>query len=116
MDAAALIARMEEQRSTWVPLPGGQRVRLRRPNEVDFHRFVGGVGIEPIVEYANGWEGFTEATLLGDAVGASDAVPFDRGLWGVWVRDHIDAAKVCVDAMVKMVTDHLAAKDASAKN
>lgn len=116
MDAAALIARLHEQRSQWVPLLDGRRVRIRRPDEVDFHRFVAGVGIDAVCEYTTGWEGFTEATFLGAAVGASDEVPFDAQLWAAYVRDHQTEAKLCVEALARMISEHLASRDSTAKN
>lgn len=116
MDAAALIARMAEQRTRWVDLPGGRRVQIRRPLETDFGRFVGGVTVEHVCEYACGWAGFTEATLLGDAVGASDAVEFTAELWAAYVRDHGDEARTVISAIVAAVSEHLEAKGSAAKN
>ena len=116
MDTAALIARMQEQRSTWVPLPGGQRVRLLRPVESELHRFIAGVNVEDVCRHADGWDGFTEATLLGPAIGASDPLPFNAELWAAYVRDRVDVAKVCVTALAKLISDHLERKDSAAKN
>lgn len=116
MDAAALIARLEEQRSHWADLPGGLRVRLRRPDEVDLGRFIGGIGIDAVCQYANDWEGFTEATFLGASIGASDPQPFDRDLWSSYVRDNIDAATACVKKLKEVITEHISQRDAAVKN
>lgn len=116
MDAAALIARMAEQRTRWADLPGGRRVQFRRPLETDFGRFVAGVTVEHVCEYACGWSGFTEATLLGAAVGASDAIEFAPALWSAYVRDHADEARTVISAIVASVSEHLEAKGAAAKN
>lgn len=116
MDAAALIARMDEQRSFWVDLGGKKRVKVRRPLEADFHRLRAGITIEHVGESACDWDGFTEADLLGAAVGASDAVPFDGALWARVARDNVAYAAAVSSAIVEAVTAHLAAQEALAKN
>lgn len=116
MDARALLAKMAEQRAAWCDLGDGLRVQYRRPPEVELPRLAGGVRLEHVEAYACGWEGFTEATLLGAAVGASDPVPFTPELWAAWVRDHADAAgKVC-QHMAATVSEYLTRREADAKN
>jgi len=124
MDVQALLARMAEQRAHWVDLPGaataagtpGRRLQFHRPPEVDLPTLMGGVMIEHVIQYACGWSGFTEADLLGAAVGSSDALPFDRALWAAWVRDHTDAVPPVAKALAEAVTAHLDARGAIAKN
>lgn len=116
MDVAALIARMDEQRARWVDLPSGKRVRIRRPLETEFIRFRAGAGVEHVCEFACDWEGFTEADLLGAAVGASDEQAFAPELWSRVVRDRVDYVQPVAKALVDAITEHLAAKDAVAKN
>lgn len=116
MDNAALIARMAEQRTRWADLPDGRRVQFRRPLETDFGKFVGGVTVEHVCEYACGWSGFTEATLLGDAVGASDAVAFAPELWAAYVRDHSDEARSVISAIVAAISEHLEDRAEATKN
>lgn len=115
-DLAALIARMDAQRTRWATLPGGRRVQFRRPLETEFGRFRQGVTVEHLAEYACGWEGFTEADLLGAAIGSSDPVPFSPELWGRLVRDRLDYVAPMAQAIVDAVTEHLASRDAAAKN
>lgn len=115
-DMAALIARMDAQRTRWAQLPGGRRVQFRRPLETEFGKFRHGVTVDHLAEYACGWEGFTEADLLGAAIGSSDAVPFSPELWGRLVRDRLDYVTPVAQAIVAAVTDHLASRDAAAKN
>ena len=91
MTPEQLLERMAEQRAHWASLPGGKRVRFHRPPEVEMPQLVGGITVDHLVQYACGWEGFTEATLLGASVGSADAVPFSRDLWAAWVRDNTDA-------------------------
>jgi hypothetical protein len=115
-DLAALIARMDAQRTHWAELPGGARVQFRRPLETEFGKFRQGVTVDHLVEYACGWEGFTEADLLGSAVGSSDAVAFSPELWGRVVRDKLDYVDPMAKAIVEAITQHLARRDAAAKN
>lgn len=116
MDIAALIARMDEQRTRWVSLPDGKRVQFRRPLETEFGKFRAGVGVDHLCEYACGWEGFAESDLLGAAVGASDAVAFAPELWARVLRDRIDYVPTLAQAIVTAITEHLDAKATAAKN
>lgn len=116
MDVTALLARMAAQREAWVDLPGGQRLQYRRPPEVELPRLMGGVGLEHVVGYACGWDKFTEADLLGPAVGSSDAVAFSPELWRAYVQDHADALQAVAAAMAKTVSEYLERKAANAKN
>ena len=116
-DFAALIARMEAQRTRWCALPGGpHRVQFRRPLETEFGRFRGGVTVDHVCEYVCGWEGFTEADLLGGGIGSSDPVPFAPELWARVVRDKLDYVAPVSEALVAAITDHLQTRDATAKN
>lgn len=116
MSPEQLLARMAEQRAHWATLPGGQRVRFHRPPEVELPLLLRGVTVEHVIQYACDWDGFTEATLLGAAVGNSDAVPFHRDVWAAWVRDHTDAISPVAKAIADAVTEHLQAREAVAKN
>jgi hypothetical protein len=111
-----LLAKMASQREAWVDLPGGQRLQYRRPPEVELPRLAGGVTPELVVEYACGWDKFTEADLLGAAVGSSDSVPFAPELWAAYVRDNSEVLQVVAMAMAKTVTDYLLQRQAEAKN
>ena len=116
MSAQSLIARLAEQRRHWAELPGGVRVRLSRPHETEFARFRLGITVEHVCEYVDGWEGVTEAVVLGPSIGSDAPVPFDAALWRELVRDRIDWVPPVAEAIAKAITDHLAAKDATAKN
>lgn len=116
MNAQALIARLAEQRRHWADLPGGVRVRFARPHETEFARFRLGITIEHVCEYVDGWDGVTEAVVLGPSIGSDAPVPFDAALWRELVRDRIDWVPPVAEAIAKAITDHLAAKDATAKN
>lgn len=116
MDVPALLARMAAQREAWVDLPGGQRVQYRRPAEVDLPRLAGGVTPDVVCDCVCGWDKFTEADLLGAAVGSSDPVPFDGRLWAAYVRDKSDVMQTVAKAIAATVTDFLLKRQADAKN
>jgi len=116
MDQSALIAKMAEQRSRWVSLKDGKRVRFRRPLETEFGKFRAGVTVDHLCEYVFDWEGFTEADLLGPAIGASDAVAFDPELWSTVVRDRIDYVQPIAEGIVAAITEHLEARETAGKN
>lgn len=120
--AKAALQRLREQRLHWCDLPAdaagapGLRVRYRRPLEAEMHRFVAGVTVEHVCDYVVAWDGFTEAVLLGAAVGASDAVPFDRELWAEWVRDRSEVATAVAIEIARVMQQHLEQRTAAAKN
>jgi hypothetical protein len=118
MDAAALIASLRSARHAWVELPGqaGAAVRILRPLEADFGRFVSGVTVEHVCAYVDGWRGFTEATIQGAAIGAEDPVEFSADLWAEWVRDRVDCVEVVAKAIGAAITSHLQARKAAAGN
>jgi len=120
MDVQALLAKMAEQRAHWVDLPGTGtpplRLQFHRPPEVELPALAHGVRVDHVIQYACGWAGFTEAALLGPAVGSADAVPFSRDVWAAWVRDHADAVPAVAKALADVVTRHLEQREAVAKN
>lgn len=116
MDSAALIARMDAQRERWVDLPDGKRVKIQRPLEADFVRLRGGVTVEHVAEFAGDWAGFTEADLLGAAIGSSDALAFSPALWSRVVRDRVAYVGPVAEAIVAAITEHLQQQSDIAKN
>ena len=115
-DVQALLARMATQREAWADLGGGRRLQYRRPPEVELPRMIAGVGLEHVVQYACGWDGFTEADLLGAGIGSSDALPFHRDLWAAYVADHAEELQTASTAMAQTVTVYLQRKADVAKN
>lgn len=119
MDSTALLARLRAQREVWVSLGSDTdalSVCVRRPLEADFPKFVRGVTVDHVVEYACNWKGFSEATLLGSAIGASDELPFDSSLWGEYVRDNSEKVRVVAKAMVDAIQEHLRKKEVASGN
>lgn len=120
MKPAELIAKLDEQRTRWVDLPDGKRLRVMRPLETDADRLTGhrslGSLAEALCTFVVGWSGFTEADLLGAALGASDEVAFDAALCLRVLRDRGDYVVTLGDEIRAMVKAHRDAKDAAAKN
>lgn len=118
MDAAALIAALRSARHVWVDLPGypGAAVRVLRPVEAEFGRFVAGVTVEHVCAHVDGWRGFSEATIQGAAVGAEDPVEFNADLWAEWVRDRVQCVETVAKAIGQAITSHLQTRQATAGN
>lgn len=93
MDADTLLRQIVEARESWVELAPGKRVRIRRPAEAEVPAFAAAKTTEEVVEavarHVVGWEGVTQADLLGEAVGASDPAPFSRALWSAVSADRL---------------------------
>jgi hypothetical protein len=126
LDAKLLLEQMRGQRKRWVQVAEGKRVQILLPTELEVVRhFVkpGADGkvnlscdIEEVKRFTCGWEGFTEADLLGAAVGAADAVPFDPGLWGLVIEEHLDWVRAVAKALLDGVVERQLAREADAKN
>jgi hypothetical protein len=120
-----LITQLRAQRQSWVELEPGKQVQIIRPPEVDISAFLGGgagggraisVGLAQVCQYVTGWQGVTEADLLGAAVGSSDAVPFDSALWAEVVADRGDWLNTVAQALLAAIVQHFEAKAAVEKN
>lgn len=117
MDAvAALIARMDEQRSRWVALPDGKRVQVRRPLQTEMRAYVSGVSVDQAVQQVCAWEGFSEADLLGAAIGSSDPLPFDRALWDRIARDRVDYIRAVAGTIADLLNEYITTLEAAGKN
>lgn len=111
----ALIAKLRAQREGTVEVEPGVTLRFRRPidGQMSVMRHL---DAEKVCEQLVGWDGVTEALLLGAAVGSSDPLAFtpelalevvgDRGEWLVKVSA----------ALVAAVTAFYAQKADAAKN
>lgn len=116
-----LIKQLREQRMTWVELTDGKRVRIIRPTEVQLSQsFIKAgevsVGYDQVREFVEDWEGFTEASLLGAGVGASDPLPFSRQLWAEVVSDHADWVRTIAQALLNVAVAHSQKIDDTLKN
>lgn len=113
---ATLAERMLAQRQHWVDLGEGKRVRIVRPRETEMAALVRGVQADHVVQFVDGWDGFTEADLLGPAVGSADPVPFDSAVWSEYVRDRVQVLSTVANAIADQITKHLGAQADLAKN
>ena len=124
MNSDALIAAALAQRAQWVDLDGGKRVRVRRPSEHDTRSLiqrdadgkVTGIAADlpEATRFTVDWEGFTEADF--SPAGASDAVPFSRELWALWIEDDRQALAKVAQALIDAVIAHETARAGIEKN
>lgn len=119
--SAAIIKRMREQRMQWVELDNGKKVRIIRPSAVDVAEHLlhtGSVRVEHahIVMFATDWQGFTEADLLGAAIGSSDPLVFDKDLWAEYSCDRIEVCSKVSSAILHAVVEHHKKEAADKKN
>ncbi len=120
-----LINKLRAARQSWVDLEPGKRVQIIRPAETELGEFLhyGQAGelqavadVPQCKRFVTGWDGITEADLLGAAIGSSDALPFTVDLWAEVVGDRSDWCRVVSEALVKAITDHVKSRDEATKN
>lgn len=116
-----LIKQLREQRMSWVELGPDKAVRIIRPpeREIFINLYKGKsilVGFDELVRYTVDWRGFTEADVLGAAVGSADAVPFSAELWAEVAADHTEWASTAQEALLNVVMAYLKASQADEKN
>ena len=114
MTPEQLVAAALAQRSFWVELADGKRVRVRRPSEHDTRGLlqrdadgkVTGISADlpEVKRFTVDWEGFKECDFT--AAGSSDPAPFSQELWGVWVEDDREALKKVAEAVIDAVIAH----------
>jgi len=121
--SARIIAALRAARQTWVDLEPGKRVQIIRPPEAALHEFNVQAGennvermLRCVVKYVTGWEGITEADLLGAALAPADAVAFDAALWATVVADRVDWIRLVMSALIDAIDAHDLAKQAAEKN
>lgn len=117
-----LLERLRAARLHWVEVAPGKRVQFARPAEVEFAGFLaeGGTQIRcelpQVIKYARGWDGFTEADLLGAAVGSSDAVPFSAEIFAEVIADRVDWLKPAAEGLLALVFEHTRQRETAAGN
>lgn len=111
-----LVQRLHALRESRFEVLPGKFLKLRRPAEVEMVDLRRGVGIDVLKKYVVGWEAFTEADLLGPAIGASSEVAFDAETFGAWIVDHVDEYAKVAEELQRLVLDHIKAKGEAAKN
>ncbi len=126
---------MREKRMAWVELaealpgvegvPGSgkpaRRLRLIRPSEEQLGQgiVIAGtisIGYEEVKRFVVDWSGFTQADLLGSAIGSSDAVSFSPELWAEYVTDDTDAYRLVAGKLLEMCMQHIEQRAQDRKN
>lgn len=117
MDAKLLLAQMRRNREQSVDLGDGKSVTFRRPPEAEMNDLLVSepgsdkvtflVDVQHVRKYVVGWKGFTEADLLGSAVGSDTPVEFDAALWDELCSDRLEwvtkVAKAILDCVVQFI-------------
>lgn len=119
-----LIAQLRSQRQSWVELEPGKRVQIIRPTESEVGEFLRTDGaaramvaeLVQVSRFVTGWDGITEADILGPTIGASDPVAFDADLWAAVVADNSDWLKKVGTALLDAIVQHFEKKAAAEKN
>lgn len=119
-----VINKLRAARQSWVQLEPGKRVQIIRPPETSVGNFLrddaGGramvAELEQIKKYVTGWDGITEADLLGPSVGSSDPLPFSTDLWSEVVEDHGDWLALVARALLDAIVKHFEKKAEDSKN
>jgi hypothetical protein len=106
MDMQLLKKRLLELRQSWVDLGDGKAVRIQRPSEAELGAYSKSTPVDDARDRVVDWRGFTEADLLGAAVGSADPVPFDRDVWAEVVSDRLTWVKVVSEAVSSAVNAH----------
>lgn len=98
MASKQLIDALLRRREQVVKLEEGKSVTIRRPPETQMgdlltvdaenKKSTWRVGVDDVKKYTVGWDGFTEADILGPSVGGSDPVPWDKDLFAVYIDDN----------------------------
>lgn len=124
MGAKEVLAQRKKGREKSVPLGDGLSAVITRPPEAHWPallQFNDGkatwsVGLAEVRKYVVGWDGFTEATFLGAAIGSGDPIPFDAELWDDYCTDNVEAVKAVAEAILDTVVKYQEQRDAVAKN
>lgn len=125
MDKKVLLETMRSQRKRWVDVAAGKRVQILLPTELEvvrhFLKAQDGKAslsceVEEVKRFTCGWEGITEADILGAAVGASDPVAFDPEVWGLLIEEHLDWVRTVARALLDGIVERQSQREADAKN
>lgn len=111
----SLHARLLAGREASVSLPNGKTVRVRRPPEVEIPRLLLEGELADLLACAVGWQGFTEADVLGPAAGSAP-VEFDLVLWQELAKDHTAWCRAVADKVKAMCAEHIQAREAASGN
>lgn len=121
-----ILAKLREQRSWLVEVAPGKHIKLIRPTQLEAQRHLvrpgddGLVsfqcGFDDVVRFTVGWDGLTEADLLGATVGASDPVLFDADLWKEVAADKLGWINQLAEELLAKTIEHLKTLEENSKN
>lgn len=125
--SAQLVKLLREQRTFWHELdtPARRALQIRRPGDDDVSEWrdsfkADATALRNLREIARksvvGWRGFTEADVLGAAVGGDAPVEFDTEVFTEWCYDDSDLLIAIRDQAVQHWSDFNKRKDDTAKN
>lgn len=115
--ADRLIAQLRAARLSWFAVEGTpRRLQILRPTEVEMITERGRSALEVAATQVVGWEGFTEADLLGAEVGSDQAVDFDAGLWAAYVADKAELTAAVAMEVRRIQASYLERRQEQAKN
>lgn len=115
--AERLISQLRAARLSWFAIEGtGQRVQILRPTEVEMITNVGRGALEVACAQVVGWEGVTEADLLGPEVGADVVVEFTPELWAAYAADHADHTAAVAKEVRRITEAYWARRKEQTKN
>lgn len=127
LDPKLTLARLRKQRERSVEIDEGGRKKVffRLPDvegqnsmleQVGEQKFMWKVEAGHVCKYVTGWEGITEADLLGETVGSSDLVGFDQELWSEYVMYESALLGKIASALLKAVVDEINKREDARKN
>jgi hypothetical protein len=123
-----VLALLKKRREKWVDLGDGRKVKFLRPSEIEYGKMLvmdkadpskasWSVGAEDVRRCVCDWEGFSEASILGPEIGASDVmVPFDKELFDEMVSDEIAWVSKVANAILDSIVEHIESRTKEAKN
>lgn len=98
--SADLLKRLMAQRERWVDLGGRKRVCFLRPAQTELRGLSGANFVDVAAKAVIRWEGFTEADILGPALGSDATAQFSPELWSEVAKDRLDYVEKVVEAIV----------------
>lgn len=119
---SAITRRLLATREQWLELdpegtPNRRALLVRRPAETELSRLRNGIDVEDAARACVGWRGFTEAALLGPALGSQDTqVPFLPDLCLEVLRDNAEWVNAVTERMATALQAHIAARLETRKN
>lgn len=116
MNADQLLALRLAQRTVRCEVEPGKVLLIRRPLDHQLRALAGGLTAELLAQHVVGWQGITEADLLGAAVGAEDEAEFSPALLSDVLGERGEWASKGAHALVEAITQYLQQREATAKN